>query len=831
MLGFGLVFDLKNNFSQEASRIEMQMNSLNSAAKGLDSAMSSFKGGFAMASAGLALLAPLKNAVSVSMDFNKAISEVGAISNASAEDMQKLKQQAMDLGASTAFTAKQVAEGQKFLSMAGFQVNETLTAMPSLLELAAAAQMDLGKASDIASNLMSMFGMKADELSRINDVLAKTASRSNVSITQIAESMKYMGPIANALSVPIEEVASMIGILGDNGLQGGVATRTVASAMQRFAKPTSEMKAMMKDLNIQMFNSQGQFIGLSNMIAEVEKATKGMTDEQKLNVAATMFGKEASKNFLTLLNASKTVMTEHGQETLKGSEALRGFKQELDRAGGSAGEMARRQLDNLAGDVTIFNSSLEGLLISLGDKLEPILRPIVQFVSNLMSQITSFVNTGLGKALVYIIGGVGVILTILGTLKMAGLALGFITPILKGMAMSAYTALVPLLPFIAVGALLVGAFLLVRQALQEFDDFMSGASKRATGFGLILQRIGGVLRAVGQIFSSWDGNSFDLGGMEAQLQELGILDFVVSLGTYIVRVKEFFMSFANSIQQAFALVGNVIGKVFTYIKQAFQPLIKLFFQLFPALNKNTSGLSAWANAGKYLGYIISGVLIAGIVSLTFALGSFAVALLAATWPILAIIAAVWAVIWVFNNWGAIMDWFAGLWSSFTNFLTEVWTSSLEYLLSVWSNFTTYLYDLWSEFVDWIFGIPEKFIDWGANMIESIKQGILNAWEAFKQWFLDKIMEIPGVALALELMSGDMQVSGAAQSDKGISSERLSSLGEVASKQKAMMLANSVQYNNTITEKISEPINISLNIDGEQITKVVNGKNENNRNRR
>lgn len=803
-IGFGLAFELKNNFSQEASRLQSEMQGLAKTAKDLETSMGAMKFGGAMAGAGIALLAPLKEAVSVSMDFNKAISEVGAIANASAEDLKRLKQQAMDLGASTAFTAKQVAEGQKFLSMAGFTTNETLTAMPSLLELAAASQMDLGKASDIASNLMSMFGMKADELSRINDVLAKTASRSNVSITQIAESMKYMGPVANALSVPIEEVSAMIGILGDNGLQGGVATRTVASALQRFAKPAKEMVVMMKELNIEMFNSQGKFVGLAGMIEQVEKATRGMTDEQKLNVAATLFGKEASKNFLTLLNASKTVMTEHGEATLKGSQAIRGFKEELDRAGGVAGEMARRQLDNLAGDVTTYESAIEGLLITLGDKLEPILRPLVQFASEMLSTITKFLNTGIGRAVIYIMGAIGVLLTALGTLKMAGVALNFIVPLLRAIAISALSSLLPLLPYVSIAVVIGGAIYYLKKAFDEFDSFLNAASKRGTGFLLFLQRLGGVMKAVWQIITSWDGKTFNLGGMEGKLKELGLLDFVLNLGTWLVRGIEMFKSFFNTLLEIFNSVKKVVIGVYNAIKSAIGPVIKKIFEFIPFIDKTTSGLNEWQQVGKILAYVFATGLVMAIVAVTIAFWNMAVAVIAATWPILLIIGIILGIIWVFTHWSEVVNWFAGLWTQFTNYLVDVWNS----------------------FVEWLFGLPERFVQWGIRLINSIKQGIMDAWESFKAWFLGKIMEIPGISMILEAIGVDTSGVNANNSPD------ISSNMAVVASQKAMQYAGaSTSVNVNVPNPETPQIVLQNILDGEVITNVVNKKNENNRNRR
>ena len=351
-------------------------------------------------------------AVKESMGFNAQMSRVSAISNASAEDFALLRNKALEMGKSTRFSAKEAGQGLEFLGMAGFAAKDAASALGGVLDLAAASGSELGRTADIASNAISAFGLSASESDRVADVFAKTITSSNTNLEMLAESMKYLAPTARALGVSLEESASAVGILGDNGLQGSVATTTLASGFNRLAKPTRQMRIMIKGLGIEMFNAQGKFKGIAGMMQEVERATANMTDRQKQATIATLFGAEATKNILSLLNGEKKIkidsanahqaalmkqllgeqryqeaMKRGGEITLKGAEAIKGYDIVLQTAAGTAKNMAKVMEDNLAGDVTKTKSAFSGLMIEIGDRLDPFLRRITQVMTGVLSDL------------------------------------------------------------------------------------------------------------------------------------------------------------------------------------------------------------------------------------------------------------------------------------------------------------------------------------------------------------------------------------------------------------------------------------------------------------
>ncbi len=417
-LSVGVLFSIVDGYSRETNNIRNQFNILGIASEQLaekvNQSMMTISIGMLAVRAGERILSPLQSAVKVSSVFNKEISKVGALARASNTELSAMKDAALDLGKKTEWSAKQAASGMSFLAMAGFSASDTIKAMPGLLDLASAGSLQLARASDIASNILSTFSLKASESNRVADVLARTATRANVNVSQIGESMKFLGPTAASMGVSLEEASAAIGILGDFGLQGSMATSTLSSAMLRFTKPTRAMTDTMSNLGIKVFDTQGKFKGLAGMLAEVERATLGMTDEQKANTLAVLFGARAYKNVASLLNAQKEVIIDGRKETLKGSAALRGFTKEMMQATGTAKKVAGRKLDNLVGDITKMGSVMEGLKITIGDALEPLLRPFVQFLTMIISKFSVIMDSPLGTFITILAGAFGVLLTILG---------------------------------------------------------------------------------------------------------------------------------------------------------------------------------------------------------------------------------------------------------------------------------------------------------------------------------------------------------------------------------------------------------------------------------
>lgn len=212
----------------------------------------------AVAGTSAALTGVATVAIKTGSDFEAQMSRVKAISGATEQEFAKLKEQAIELGADTAFSSGQAAEGMENLAAAGFTTNEILEAMPGLLDLAAASGEDLSNSSDIAASTLRGFGLAAEDVGHVADVLAENANRTNSSVAETGEAMKYIAPLARAAGISMEETAAAIGIMANAGIQGGQAGTTLRGALSRLSRPTEDMQEAMSELGVSFMIRKGK---------------------------------------------------------------------------------------------------------------------------------------------------------------------------------------------------------------------------------------------------------------------------------------------------------------------------------------------------------------------------------------------------------------------------------------------------------------------------------------------------------------------------------------------------------------------------------------------
>lgn len=308
-------------------------------------------------------------AVLAGAKFEEGMDKVAAISGATDDQLAKLTDQAKMLGETTKFSATEAAGGMEFLAMAGFKTNDILDSMPVLLDMAIAGNLGLAEAADIASNIMSGFGISAEESGHVADVLAAAASNANTNISQMGEAMKYLAPTSKVLGWSVEEASAAVMAFGDAGIQGGAAGQAFSSSMSRLAKPTKRMKNMMEDLKLEFFNAEGNMKTMPEVIGMLESKMSNMTGEQKASTLATLFGAEAFKHWAVLVD--------------KGSDALQKNVEMLETADGTSAKMAKTMADNAKGDFKAFLSALESVAITIYEKLQPSIRDLLQFITGL----------------------------------------------------------------------------------------------------------------------------------------------------------------------------------------------------------------------------------------------------------------------------------------------------------------------------------------------------------------------------------------------------------------------------------------------------------------
>lgn len=365
----------------DSSGIEHGLKKLKSITKkGLKVATTAIAG----TSAALAGVATV--AIKTGSDFEAQMSRVKAISGATEQEFVKLKEQAIELGADTAFSSKQAAEGMENLAAAGFTTNEILETMPGLLDLAAASGEDLANSSDIAASTLRGFGLAAEDAGHVADVLAENANRTNSSVAETGEAMKYIAPLARAAGISMEETTAAIGIMANAGIQGGQAGTTLRGALSRLSRPTKDMQEAMNELGVSFYDSKGKMLSLTDQVDVLGKAMEGMTDEQKNNYLVTLYGQEALSGMLALIN--------------EGPSSLNNLTKAYTTCDGSAKKAAETMQDNLKGAVEQLVGSAESLGIVFYESVSDNLKNAAVVATDSINEITgAFNNGGLDRAI------------------------------------------------------------------------------------------------------------------------------------------------------------------------------------------------------------------------------------------------------------------------------------------------------------------------------------------------------------------------------------------------------------------------------------------------
>lgn len=342
------------------------------------------------ATAGVAALGAA--AVKVGSDFEAGMSQVQAISGASGEELERLKEKAKEMGASTKFSATESAEALNYMAMAGWKTEDMLGGLEGVMNLAAASGEDLATASDIVTDAMTALGMKADEAGHFSDVLAAAASNANTSVSGMGETFKYAGAMAGTLGYSVEDVAFATGLMANAGIKGTMAGTSLNSIMTRLSTNTNGARDAIEELGVAFFNEDGSARSLTDVMTELREATADMTTEQKANFANTVAGMEAQKGLSAILNA-----TEDDYNKLSAA---------IQNADGCALEMAETMQDNLQGQLTILQSGLEGLGISIYETFQDSAKDVVKEAQGMIQQLQDAFNDGGLDGLVSAVGDV-----------------------------------------------------------------------------------------------------------------------------------------------------------------------------------------------------------------------------------------------------------------------------------------------------------------------------------------------------------------------------------------------------------------------------------------
>lgn len=322
--------------------------------------------------------------IRTSARFTGRIGELKAVTNgeASLQQVEQMREQAKLLGRTTLFDADEVAQGMVALGKAGLKTQQIMASIPDTLNLAQAGGIGLGQAAEVMADAMAQFNLEAVESGRVADVFSKAANISTIEVSDLVESMKFLGPTVAQLGGSIEDASALVALLGLGGLKGGIGTRAFASSLQRLAKRdlTDDQAAGLKAAGLDVFKG-GKFVGIERMFGDLAKGLEDKSDQDKLGIVGQIFGTESAKSINAIL----------GQGTAK----LREFVLELQNSTGSAKEFGEIKADNLEGDLRLLGSAFKGLQIELGDAFGPQLRGTVQDLTQGLNDLSLIINTNI----------------------------------------------------------------------------------------------------------------------------------------------------------------------------------------------------------------------------------------------------------------------------------------------------------------------------------------------------------------------------------------------------------------------------------------------------
>lgn len=328
-------------------------------------------------------------------DFEKEMSAVKAISGATGAEFDMLTEKARQMGADTKFSATESAQAFEYMAMAGWKTDDMMNGIEGVMNLAAASGEDLGRVSDIVTDALTAFGLKASDSAHFADVLAAAATSSNTNVGMMGETFKYVAPLAGALKYDVEDVATAIGVMANSGVKASEAGTSLRSIFTRLAKPPKDAAKALDALGISIKNDDGTIKPFMQTMEEMRDKFSGLTDDQKVQYAASIAGQEAMSGLLAIMNASEG-------DFEKVANAI-------GHANGSAEKMAKTRMDNLAGDIELVGGAWDQFIqtIMKGGTASG-LRSIVQEVGSIMDLLNTRIKDGLDFGDVFAIAGKGI---------------------------------------------------------------------------------------------------------------------------------------------------------------------------------------------------------------------------------------------------------------------------------------------------------------------------------------------------------------------------------------------------------------------------------------
>ena len=709
-----------------ADKLDNSLEEVESSAKKADDGFTMFKATLANLAAeaitravdGIKNLAG--NVIELGQNFTSTMSEVSAISGATGEDFEKLEACAREYGATTVFSASNAAEALKYMSLAGWDADQSTSALGGVLNLAAASGMELGAASDMVTDYLSAFAMEAGDAAYFADLLSYAQSHSNTTAEALGEAYKNCAANLNAAGQDVETVTSLLEGMANQGYKGSEAGTAMAAIMRDITNGMKDGAIKIGETSVAVMDAQGNFRDLTDILTEVEAATNGMGDAERAVALSSTFTADSTKGLNLILN--------------EGMDKIAGYEEELRGASGSAEEMANIMNDNLSGDVAAMNSAFEELGLKIYDALESKLRAGVQFITNGVIPAVEWLGGHIPEVTIAV-SGLGAVIaamnwgTISSKIAMVKGALVKLAAALGGVSL-------PAIAIIAVITAVALAFTNLWKNNEEFrnkitaiwdgikakfDEFGQGIVDRLNALGFEFEDITEVMKAV------WDGFCEVLAPIfEGVFQQISnILSEALDILTGLFDI--FAGIFTGDWDMVWQGVQEVFGAVWDFVVATFENWISTFTSLADTVLGwfGTDWKTVWTNVKTFFSDTWN------------AISSFFSGILTGIKTFFT------------ETWDSIVSFFSGILSGISSSVTGTMTEIHDTFTNIWNSITGFLSGAWEtiknivtvgimavkEIISAAFQIitlPFRFI-W-----ENCKDTVLSIWETIKSVIGEKI---------------------------------------------------------------------------------------------
>ncbi len=682
-------------------------------------------------------------AAKVGGDFEEQMSRVKAISGATGKSFDELRQQAVDLGAKTAFSAKESAAGMENLASAGFSAQEIMKAMPGLLDLAAVSGGDVALASENTATALRGFGLEASEAGHVADVFARAAADTNAEVGDMGEALKYVAPVANSMGISLEETAAAIGIMSDAGIKGSQAGTTLRGALSRLARPTKAMQDTMDNLGVSFYDADGKMKPLKTQVELLKKAFEGLTPEQQQNALVTLYGQESLSGMMALID--------------KGPDSLGKLTKSLKDSDGAADDMARTMQDNMNSSIEQMFGAFESAAIVIQKILAPSIKKVADAISGLVEKFVSAPESTqkLIVAIGLIVAAIGPLIFMIGSViiwinrvKVAFKALSESSKLFSGLSKAMGLLTNPVFLVIAAVALLVVGFIYLWNTSEDFRNFWIGLWEGIkSAVSSAVEWIQNAWKSTGEWFNNlWKSIKEGADNVWTTIQEAPgkAADWIKNKWT---ETKEFFSSIWDGIKEAASSawegIVNILAPYVIAIKNVFQPMIDFFTNLWSQIGSIAG--SAW----EIIKTAVMGPILLLIDLIT---GNFnqlkedaSMLWTTLTTNIQNIITTFVDIVvgyytalkdTVINIWNVLTSTIKDVWNSFTTWIKETTNNIVNSIKQGWNNLKQGTIDLFNNMIQGAKDLWNSFKAWFINLVIGTKDNIIQGWENLKQGTID-----------------------------------------------------------------------------------------------